>query len=873
MNRDERTPEQRLDGAIDNIRDEKIDPEVLDQARRRSWERIARAVEEHAASPVRISSCSDFQALLPEYLAGTLIEGRRLLVEDHTHECVACRRALHKLSAPARVVTVPAARPSSAWRKYAIAASLLVTAGLAGWRAYDTFGPAPAGSRATVQAASGSVYRIANGVLQPVAAGEEIAETDVLRIASGGHLMLRLRDGSQVEAGERAEFGVSMSRSDTTLKLNRGTLIVQAAKRGSGHLYVTSADCRVAVTGTVFAVNRGMKGSRVSVVEGSVEVEHGGREVTLRPGDQVSTDSSMASVPIQQEIAWSRNFSEHLELLNAIASLKTKLETVRIPELRYGSRLMELVPADTVVFGSVPNVGQAISEAHKLFEEQLRLSPVLQQWSQGGGNPEKAQLAIDTVRRLSEYIGDEIVLAHALRRDSVPHIPVIVAEVQRAGFREFLTSELAKLSGENGRLPFQIIEGPLPAGGAGRNELLLVLRGKYVVVGDDVSSLDEVSRNIEGTGPKAFASSDFGRRLTDRLRAGTGVLFGFDLQRIAAIHPIADKGQQPQKGMLALGADRVRYLIAEQKQVGNDAQRSAELSFAGARSGIASWLGSPAPIGGLAYVSPDAQLVAAALMKRPEQLVDDFFALQPDAARIFEEARKHLGIDLKQDVASALGGEATFAIDGPLVPTVSWKVALDITDPVRLQKTIERIVYSANMVAQLSGRQGYTISSETRDEGAGIFAQSGPLTFHTVRVLDPSPVPEIHYVYTAGYLIVAPSRGLLTKALQSKQAGVTLSRSDRFRQLLPRDGHANVSAVVYQNAGQWLQTIASSLGSAEQRAAGEAAAKIGPILVCAYGEEDRIEIVNKGSAWDIVMQSVLQPALNLGTSRAARSYR
>ncbi|HLK52496.1 MAG TPA: hypothetical protein VKU42_03520, partial [Candidatus Angelobacter sp.] len=37
--------------------------------------------------------------------------------------------------------------------------------------------------------------------------------------------MLRLRDGSVVEMNERAEFGVSMGRKDTTIQLERGNII------------------------------------------------------------------------------------------------------------------------------------------------------------------------------------------------------------------------------------------------------------------------------------------------------------------------------------------------------------------------------------------------------------------------------------------------------------------------------------------------------------------------------------------------------------------------------------------------------------------------------------------------------------------------
>jgi hypothetical protein len=865
MNPEGRNPEEVLDEAIAAVRNQNIDPQTLDGARQRVWERVIKGAEETRAGAVsgRISTCADFQALLPGYLAGTLSEGRRLLIEDHTHECVACRRALHQLSSPAapRVTEMPARRPVASWRKYAVAASLLVTAGFAGWRAYEVYGPVPADRRAVVQSVAGNVFRLSGGALKPVLSGAEIEEGEVLRTAPGAHLMLKLGDGSIVEVSERAEFSVSMSRIDTTVRLDRGTLIVQAAKRGAGHLFVTSADCRVGVTGTVFAVNRGMKGSRVSVVEGSVEVEHSGSEVTLRPGDQVSTHTSMASVPIRQEIAWSQNLNQHLTLLNEIANLKSKLDAVRLPGLRYGSRLLDLVPADTVVFASVPNMGQALSEANRLFQEQIRFSPVLQEWSRqsGAGSQEKMEQAIEMVRRFSEYIGDELVVALASRSHPSISAPVILAEVHKTGFREFLNSELAKFN--NATPKFRIVDGPVQS--VGRDEVLVVLRGNYVIAGADVQAIEDVVRNMDGSGPRAFGSSELGRRVTDTFRRGAGVLVGFDLQRIGGFATKSLKDEREQQTVQALGADRIRYLVVEQKPVGNETQRSAELSFAGARSGVASWLGAPAAVGGLGFVSPDAQFVAAAVFKKPDQMIDDFFAFQPDAARMFEEARKHLGIDLKRDVAGALGGEVTFAIDGPVVPTISWKAVVDVTDSALLQQTIEKVVNAANLAVQLTGGQGYRLDSET----------SGSLTYHSIRSLDPSPVPEIHYVYTNGYLLIAPSRALLAKAMQNRQAGVTFVRSDRFRQLLPRDGHTNVSAIVYQNAGEWLGALANTLGSAEQRAAGDVAAKMGPILVCAYAEQDRIEVANKGSAWDVVMQSFLAPMLNPGTRPAARSYR
>ncbi len=76
---------------------------------------------------------------------------------------------------------------------------------------------------------------------QPLKVGDEVTEGERVRTGGGSHAMLRLRDGSLVEMNERAEFGVSMGRKDTTVQLERGNIIIQAAKRASGHLYVDFA--------------------------------------------------------------------------------------------------------------------------------------------------------------------------------------------------------------------------------------------------------------------------------------------------------------------------------------------------------------------------------------------------------------------------------------------------------------------------------------------------------------------------------------------------------------------------------------------------------------------------------------------------------
>jgi uncharacterized protein (TIGR03435 family) len=160
-----------------------------------------------------------------------------------------------------------------------------------------------------------SAYRIDDVRRVPIRAGERIRAQERIQADGKGGAMLALADGSRVEMRSRSELSWERADDGLTIRLGAGSIIVNAAKQPNGHLYVQTKDITVAVVGTVFLVNAQEDGSRVGVIEGEVRVRERTVETRLRPGEQVSTSPTLATHPLKEDIAWSRNADAHLAIL------------------------------------------------------------------------------------------------------------------------------------------------------------------------------------------------------------------------------------------------------------------------------------------------------------------------------------------------------------------------------------------------------------------------------------------------------------------------------------------------------------------------------------------------------------------------------
>jgi len=794
-----------LEQAIAEIRGEDIDPAIIEAAAGRVQARLA---EHHT-----LHTCADFQALMPDYRAGNLSPARALLLKDHTHECVACYKALK--AKPLAPSPQPLA-PRAAWStipafRWALAATLVAAAGLAFW----TLRPAYSGPEAVVESADGLIYRVSDTGTVPIVRGAAVAAGVDIRTARDSHAILRLRDGSHVEMHERSGFSVSERGNDTTIGLDRGAIIVQAAKRHKGHLYVATRDCRVAVTGTVFSVNSGLKGSRVTVIEGTVLVAQNSHESTLHAGDQVSTSSAMGATPVPLEISWSQNADAYIAMLNAVTALNVKLDQDRFPALRFTSNLLTMVPAQTVVYASIPNLSQALTEVQQVFRPKIQQNATLSQWWEQN----KLDQVIGDMSAMSSYLGDEMVVAASLASSGHPGQPVVMAELKQSGFESFAQAEVAKLSTDANAQHMRIVTDPSAIGTIPQGQCVLLILPHLVALSPDAAALQQIAAGA----PTQFSTTEFGSQIVAAYGAGVGLLLAADVEAMA-----------PEGHGHAPHMPNVQYFMVQQTGNAGAAETRAALIFKGQRTGVASWLAAPAPLGALDFISPQATLAWAAAVKQPTAIIDEIMTMQqsnPAFQQHLAEVQALLGVDLRNDLAAALGGEVAMAQDGPLLPLPSWKVAVEVYDPVKLQSTIQKLLTAANAAANSPGVELQQTTANGR-------------TYYTLSSQSANPFTTLCYTYTDGYLLAGSSQALLDSAIQNRASGYTLPRSTTFTALIPHDQYANFSAMVYYNA--------SSLGPlleqfSKQPAVQQLAANLKPTLIAAYGENDRITFATSGS--------------------------
>jgi hypothetical protein len=423
-----------------------------------------------------------------------------------------------------------------------------------------------------------------------------------------------------------------------------------------------------------------------------------------------------------------------------------------------------------------------LGDAQRIFEERLSQSAVLRDWWNQQQSQAKLQQVLDTVRGFSGHLGNEVVLTMAQGGSDGLHGPVAMAEVTGSGFREYLQRQVAQISG--GGAVLTVVDDPanLPATGDQHGAFVLLMNN-LVVVSPGPENLRAVGALIQQPGTGAFSKTAFYQRIADSYRAGAGWLICADMEQIlpSSVQHNERRKAEPRaahtdNAMLSqLGLLDVQHLVVERKETGGKTENRATVTFVQPRRGVAAWLASPAPMGALDFISPDASFVTAFVVKQPRTALQELFgalqAVDSSFANGLASLEAQAGISVLDDLAGPLGGEVAFAVDGPILPIPGWKFAIEVYDSARLERTIETLLAKAN-----SMHQGANLNLTQ--------AQMGGRTYYSLQ--SPQSLIGVHYTFVDGYLVAAASPALLGQAISQRASGFTLTRSAGFKALLGR---------------------------------------------------------------------------------------
>ncbi len=798
--------EDRLDKAIDAMKNEPVDPEKLEIAQTQ----IRQKLQENDKTV-----CGEFRADFENYLQASLPANRRLLLEDHLGRCPNCRAHLAQSKGERKVAVMPERRVSP-WRRRTVwlaAAAMILCVLYLGRDSIYTF-LAPEGPVATVESIDGKTYLVSGGVLK---AGDSLNRRDIVRTAADSHARLRLKDGSLVDINGNTELSIRSALSGRSIQLKRGDIIVQAAKQRRGHLQVQTRDSLTSVKGTVFAVSSGISGTLVSVIEGSVAVTYSGTDVLLSPGEQTATNPVLES-SVQQAISWSPDADTYISMLASLVRVEKQISELPFPQLQTQSQLIQSIPPNMFIYGAVPNLGDNLSQAIDIMEQQAMENADFSQWWDFGKGQD-LKFLVDLVQSITEHLGNEIVFGiSSTLPGSEEKFPLILAEV-KPGMRSQLEDALQKLGDGTNPLPIPYY-----------------LDDTLLVVSNTGQNLDWILDNL-GQG----AVSPFASAITDRYTEGLGWLLGVDIQSILS---------QAEDAPDLVQARQVEHLFFDQRNPQGTPENEMVITFNGPRKGIPSFIANTGSGGAAEYISGETLAAGYVATREPQQLFEEFVTqITPTALENLDQAESRIGIDFSSELAGALGSESAFSIESFSTAGPVWTMAVLVNDASILEESIARLVNTFNTELEKAGRSERI--SYTREVVNG----------RTWTVLQSVGQPfSMTWTYDRGYLVGASDRATAMRAIATRDSGMPLIFSSAFQQQLPASTGLHPSGFAWLNARGAFQDLAALVSDP---AIQELIRERDPILVVFDAETEQIRAVSRTRLSSVFMDLMLFRGLGI----------
>src|SRR5262249_42138020 len=230
---------------------------------------------------------------------------------------------------------------------------------------------------------------------------------------------------------------------------------------------------------------------------------------------------SPSSSPLSQETA-----NKYPELLPEFGRLFDRLQhNVTFPPDRAESRLMPLLPSSTIGYLALPNFGGVARQALTIFQQELNNSPDLRAWWVDSGmaaQGPKIEDSLDRFSKVSEYLGDEIVVSGVL--DGREPDLLIISEVHRPGLKAVLQDAvLIPASKSKPGMRILDVQELATAIDAKPQDLVVLVRPDFVIASNNVARLRSFSLDVD-RGKHDFLSTPLAQRILQSYAGGVSWL-------------------------------------------------------------------------------------------------------------------------------------------------------------------------------------------------------------------------------------------------------------------------------------------------------------------------------------------------------------
>jgi hypothetical protein len=347
--------------------------------------------------------------------------------------------------------------------------------------------------------------------------------------------------------------------------------------------------------------------------------------------------------------------------------LQRTLAEVKYPEGRTESRLLSVLPKSTIAYGAVSNYGDSTRQLLKIFHEELRDSEPLRKWwgsGEVGTSGPKVEAFLEKFVQFEEYLGNEAVFSGTMEGKEPKFF--LLSEVRKPGLKEFLEKWTLEL-GEKGKPMGRVVDAQGLKGLKNVHSApdpIWLVRPDYLLMGDDGEAMGALAARLD-TKNRDFPATAFGQRVIKAYEGGATILAAADLQGILNTALAGDKAAQ--KILQDSGFENMKYAVWEHAGKAGEEVSKAELSFAGPRHGIASWLEKPTSLDSLDFSSPETILAISLVLKDPAKLYDEAKEMAAASnANTFAAVpmmEQSLKFSLRDDLLGELGGELTLEVD------------------------------------------------------------------------------------------------------------------------------------------------------------------------------------------------------------------